>query len=397
MTGLSAVADAYDAWIRQSYADLDEMYYFANNDVARKHGANSFQSKFFLALSTTMYALYMASQMVGQGFVDLLRIGESVTTPSAGNIAQDGLRLVSLAAPVFKVARLSGAVGVSGGNYANSCGATATAFAARLSGTKLVLRLKDVQSALKLTLSPKDPAFVGMTMPEIAEGLASIGAKTIHRALKSWADVEAMLDLKKGPVIFVIEFMDQGKLTRHAMAAFRVAGETSIADQTGVSSGKAIAKLYADLNAKFISGWVVEDSALVHGVNMASGAATLANAPVARLGREQPEDLNWLAESLLLPAWTIPAKVIWGLGDLVNQKLGRPPLGGREGLSTNAARVMQVTPSGAGQNAMMVQVGSGLSTDAFLAAVAELESKGRVRVVRLPGAPNGIASLVRIK
>jgi len=397
MTNLAAVADAYDAWVKQRYVEIDEMYYFANTEVARRHGANSLQSKFFLGLSTTVYGLYMASQMVGQGFVDLLRVGETLKNPTVGNVVQDGLRLVSLAAPVFKIARLAGASGVAGGNYASSCGATATTFAARLSGTKLVMRLKDFQSALKLPTSPTDPAFAGVTMAEIAEALDAIGAKTIHRIIKGWADVEAMLDLNKGPVIFVIEFMEQGKLTRHAMAAFRVAGETTIADQAGLASGKSVQSLYAQVNAKFIAGWVVEDSALVHAVNLASGTAVMAGIPAAGLDRLRSDDLTWLAETLLIPAWLIPAKVFWGLGELINQKLGRPPLSGSGGLSADANKVLRVTPPGAGGNTLMVQVGSGLSTDAFLAAVAELESKGRLRVVRAPGAPLGIVSLVRLQ
>jgi hypothetical protein len=396
MTNLAAVADAYDAWVKQRYVEIDEMYYFANTEVARRHGANSLQSKFFLGLSTTVYGLYMASQMVGQGFVDLLRVGETLKNPTAGNIAQDGLRLVSLAAPVFKVARLAGAAGVSGGNYASSCGATATTFAARLSATKLVMRLKDFQSALKLPMSPTDPAFAGVTMAEIAEALDAIGAKTIHRVMKGWADVEAMLDLAKGPVVFVIEFMDQGTLTRHAMAAFRVAGETTIADQAGLASGKSVQSLYAQLNAKYIAGWVVEDSALVHAVNLASGTAVAVNMPVG-LDRVRSNDLTWLAETLLLPAWLIPAKVLVGLGDLVNEKLGRPRLTGNGGLSADANNVLRATPAGAGASSLIVQVGSGLSADAFLAAVAELESKGRLRVVRAPGAPLGIVSLVRLQ
>jgi len=396
-TTLAAVADAYDAWVNRRYGELDEMFYYYNSEKAREYGAGSTEAKRFLILTTTLYGLYMATQMVGQGFADLLRIGESLSEPSAGNIAQDGLRLVSLAAPAFKVARLGGAYGVSGGNYLNSCGATATAAAARLSGTKLAMRLKDFQAVLKLPQSPKSSSFPGVVIAEIAEALDGIGAKTIHRVLKSWQDVEAMLDLAKGPVLFVVEMTIDGKLCRHAMAAFRVLGETTIADQAGLQSGAAIRNQLAKINATFVSGWVVEDSALVQAVNLASGTAFKINLPVSTLDHLKSEDLTWLMETLLIPAWVIPGEILWGLGDLINKELGRPPLGAPDGLTPNASRVLRVTPNGAGKSVLLIQAGSGLGTDDFLAAVNELESKGRVVVTRAPSAPLGIVSIARIK
>lgn len=395
MTSLAHVADAYDAWVKQRYDELDEMYYHYNGEVARRFGAGDRRTRNFLILTTTLYGLYTASQLVGQGFVDLLRVGESAKDPTAGNLLQDGLRVVSLAAPAFKAFRLGGAVGVSGGGYLNSCGATATAVAARLSGTKLVMRLKDFQSVLKLPISPKSAEFPGVTLAQIAQALNDIGAKTIHRTIKSWQDVEAMLDLKKGPVVFVVKLVINGSKENHAMAAFRVMGETSIADQSGVSSAASIRAQLAKMDASYMSAWLVEDSALVHAVNLAGGTA--ANANVAASIANRPEDLSWLLETLLIPAWIVPGRVIWGLGDLVNEKLGRPPLGASDGLSADATKVLRVTPDGAGKSTLLIQVGSGLATDAFLAAVAELEAKGRVRVNRSPGAPLGIASIVRIK
>jgi len=395
MTNLAAVADAYDAWVKQRYAELDEMYYYYNGEVARRHGANSRQAKGFLALSTTVYGLYMASQMVGQGFVDVLRVGESLGDPSLGNIAQDGLRLVSLAAPAFKVLKLGSAIGVSGGNFVNSCGATATAFAARLSGTKIAMRLKDFQTVVKLPLSPKNPNFPGVTIAEMDQALGGIGAKTMKQPISSWQEVEALLDLDKGPVIFGVVPARGG--IGHIMAAFRVLGETSIADQNGIIRGAVVRDGLINAGYKFVTAWVVEESALVHAVNLASGTAVAVNANGSWIDSPGAEDLNWLLETLLIPAWIIPGQVLWGLGDLVNEKLGRPPLRGNGGLSADATKVLRVTPNGAGKSCLMVQIGSGLSADAFLAAVAELESNGRVRVVRAPGAPLGIVSIVRLK
>jgi hypothetical protein len=373
------------------------MYYYYNSENARKYGAGSLKTKGYLVLTTTLYGLYMASQMVGQGFVDLLRVGETFSDPSVANAAQDGLRVVSLVAPAFKVFRLGAAVGVSGGSYVSSCGATATSVAARLSGTKVVMRLKDFQEVLKLPVSPKSAAFEGVTPPQMAAVLDAIGAKMIHRVLAGWQDVEAMLDLNKGPVVFWVETIVNGQRCRHAMAAFRVFGETSIADQFGVQSGAAIRGQLAQAKSTFVAGWVVEDSALVHAVNLASGTAASINMPVSTLDHLRSEDLDWLMETLLIPAWIVPSRVLWGLGDLINEQLGRPPFGKSADMSPDAARVLQVTPKGAGKNGLMAQVGSGLSTDRFLAAVAELEEKGWVRAVRGTAPPLGIVSITRIK
>jgi hypothetical protein len=201
--------------------------------------------------------------------------------------------------------------------------------------------------------------------------LKAIGVKVTRAAPKTWADIANLVNTNKSPVVF--GFKHAGG--KHIMTAFKRGSQIVVADQHGIHAEIFIQSELVKPGAALVDAVLIEDSAFVATAEALAGGAVGVQAT-------QSEDMRWLEEQLFVSAWVVADEVVQDIATAVRRKLrGDPPDGI---LSPSARAVLAALPPGAMLNGLMAQVGSGLPNDAFMAAVAELETRKRIRVVWKP-------------
>ncbi|HET9960017.1 MAG TPA: hypothetical protein VFQ61_36240 [Polyangiaceae bacterium] len=236
MTTLSKWADLFDEihrdnqrFIRSSFEAWVQNEYLQHGESWQMYGA--------AVTAGTAEALYTVAGTLGQGLVDLLRVGEGVKRGTALGVAQDALRVVSVVAGGLRVARLAGSVVKIGGPM--SCTLSSSTKAAFLSGNTFRMgALFDRFATLfggRAAVTAQ--TFAGTSSPLEMVGLMRIlGMGATTRAVKSMAEVTALAAEARGPVIFGVRWATPAGVPGggHTMVAFRdLLGRIRFADQFG--------------------------------------------------------------------------------------------------------------------------------------------------------------------
>lgn len=212
---------------------------------------------------------------LGKGFVDILRVGEGVKEGGLG-YAKDALRVVSLIGPVARIGRL-GLARVAPNASGGICAWVTAAKALRQTGTKHFAKVADLFKVAGHSAAPT-------SMAEMIGLLKQVGARV--RDLGNPASVNGLKQLvgqnPNGVIMFGVVWNNPlkqiipGKFNSgHALYAFRdMFGRFRIADRSGeiVATLAELGKKYSGIgNASFQGAAVlVENSAIVHGTNLAS-------------------------------------------------------------------------------------------------------------------------------
>jgi len=216
---------------------------------------------------------------LGAGFVDVLRFGEGVAEGGVRGFGKDALRLISIAGPLGKGAKL--AHGARSAKLARVirdpgggiCAWISAAKALRQTNTRLFASVDDLLQALNLRRFPD----VFSVFDDVLQPLRSIGAQVLRlRAPRTMADVKNAVPRDGSVVSFVVDWVRGGQNTRHSLYAFYdYLGRFRIADRTG-QVVKSLDELQGYGN---IGGAVTTEMALIKNVFMKfigpKGTATL--------------------------------------------------------------------------------------------------------------------------
>lgn len=216
---------------------------------------------------------------LGGGFVDVLRLGEGVKEGGWG-YGKDALRLVAVAGPLARVGRFALAR-VTPNPSGGVCAWVASAKALRQTGTRHFATVGELMQAAGHSQAPT-------TMSQMMGVLRSLGAR-----VRNLGKVGSMADLKRLVASHpndVVLFGVSWKAGGHALYAFRDAlGRFRIADRTGVVASslaeleqlvlKKLGSTYSGISGATLQGAavLVEKSAIIHGVNLASIVSLGAN------------------------------------------------------------------------------------------------------------------------
>lgn len=235
-------ADAFDRMHHENMQFFDEGTRMHIHDTATQFGVDNWRTDFAAVHGGLTYAFLEFSQSFVGGLLDILRLGESIRKPSVGAVVQDGLRLVTIAAPaigMLQFVKLKAAFAVPGAAY--SCALTSSTMALRLSGTRMFARIGDVLKGMKevsgnlLTEEIVLANNYGGTSPEnltiLFQNLARLGLKMRPvRGTVIASDVGAVVAKTGQPVLFNV----QSTPSRHMMLAYKdLKGVIRLADQSG--------------------------------------------------------------------------------------------------------------------------------------------------------------------
>lgn len=190
---------------------------------------------------------------VGKGFVDVLRLGEGAAQGTVKGFLIDGLRLVSLAGPIGRAAKIAGTarnariarlIADPGGPR---CSWINAAKAMRHSGQKLFASVDDLAQSVGIPLKNMK----GVHLSEIVDALRQIGAKVGNVIdLPSFDLLRRLVPRDGGVVLVGLRAFKNGKKldAGHAVYAFRDAfGRLRFMDRSGhvFSSIDDLAKAYS--------------------------------------------------------------------------------------------------------------------------------------------------------
>jgi len=255
-------------------------------------------------VATAAQTLVEFPMVVGSGVVDTLNLGKGAAEGGWG-WAQDGLRLLSVAAPLARGGRtiLSRVVKFADANLDN-CTWIAATKALRETGTKHFGVLEDLMKAAgKATSAETGPAWVN----EVTPFLKQLGAR-----VKDLPNPQTMEDVARaakaapdGVVMFSVEWAGKGHTL---LAQYHPLQGVLIADRSGVivKSLAELAKFYGPgiSAAKPYGGMaLVEAAQLIKGLNVAGLASMLGLELVAVLS---PEVKQQAAQQRILPKTPAP-------------------------------------------------------------------------------------------
>lgn len=190
---------------------------------------------------------FHTAMTLGSGLVDLLRLGEGVKRGGWRGIAEDGLRVLTLAGPVVRGVRgLSRFLAPNPFPYHDICGYVSATQALRQTGVNLFATLDDLVRASGG--QAPGPVF----MHQIEMMLKQLGART--KAVPSATSMADIVRLaRKNPnavIMFGVRFQSGGVEAAHAIYAFRdVLGRIRFVDRTGrvMNSVEELEKIYKHL------------------------------------------------------------------------------------------------------------------------------------------------------
>lgn len=217
---------------------------------------------------------------IGGGFVDVLRFGDGIAQGNWRGIAQDGLRLLSLAGPLMKGAR-----GISRFLVPNPrggiCAWVSATQALRQTGVKHFATIDDLARA-----AGKTPG--SMTGVELETLLRQVGANVARPAMTPTTIAEVLELAKKtrdGVVSFGVRWHIPGIGTvGHRLYAFRdLLGRVFIVDRTGavVKSLKDLAGKYTNIDQGVIKTvFVIKNGVIAQAAPVASTLAVEVRAAI---------------------------------------------------------------------------------------------------------------------
>lgn len=358
MFKLEKIADAFDKMHAEVQRDLDDVLLVKGGQTAGKAFGPDSVLTWSMAISAGIaWSLSTFTLGAGKSLVDVLRLGEGVKSGTLSGVASDVLRVLNLIPALGvaakgigmggRLASIAGATRVAGGAYQSSCGATASAAAARLSGTRLLLTLDEVGNFVGKG-SPKSPQFPGMWFHEIKSVLMGVTSTTqeINMSGAGIEAVEAAAAQGRGPVVFGVQWWRgvqplrnaaiEGSAGDHWLVAFRnVRGQIMVADQYGVRPITQIGSIQGTTSQFTLASraLLVGDGALIRGLG------TLESTGQAMVGASK--GASWLATSFGLQMVVVNAPTTWSLDATVRKKLGRPPRDwpGQKDSSLNSGKV----------------------------------------------------------
>lgn len=184
------------------------------------------------------------SMTLGSGLVDLLRLGEGVKKGGWRGLAEDGLRLLTLAGPIARGAR-----GVARFLVPNSfpghgiCGWITATQVLRQTGVKHFALLEDLVRASGRS------EIDSLYLHEIEALLKQLGARTTYLStVQSVKEIAALLARNpRSVVVFGAQYVHNGVQGGHALYAFRdILGRIRFVDRTGkvLKSLEELEKIY---------------------------------------------------------------------------------------------------------------------------------------------------------
>jgi hypothetical protein len=333
------LADAFDEADASNRRLIDRLHKEGIQRAAGKYGVDDWRVTGMAVGFGIQWAGYTFFAEGSKWLVDLARLGEVARKPSAGAAFRDGMRLLSVAGPVFRgvrVARVFLAAKAAAIGGQNSCAFTANVVAMRLSGHRLSITLGQFwQAAIRTGLLRNAEA----AMHPAADSFRGVRyTRFLFAALRQYGiEVEQLVGSQtlesirtaaaanRGPVVFRFRWQvlaPGGTDGGHFVTAFRSPfGQILVADQSGVRS---FAKFVAENAGRRI--WMIEGFIMPHARYLAEVPALVRAAPgLGALGHYGADGLDWLADRLELPIWHIPGPVLNHLDASLRIKLRRPP------------------------------------------------------------------------
>jgi hypothetical protein len=235
MAGLEILANLFDQLHEDNKRNLKLEFQSWVNNVYRSEGETW---RFYGAAGTAAgaEALYTFAGGVASGFVDVLRIGQGIAKGTVGGLAQDGLRIITVAGGVFRVFRVATATLLEVGGPM-SCVVSSTAKAGVLSGRWLNLNAFFDQAASlhggRAVVSAAN--FKGL-LPNSYLAFLRLFAPVTTVAAQSVDDVINAARVANGPVMFAVKWVGKAGMQggAHMMVAFRdIFGRVRFTDQLG--------------------------------------------------------------------------------------------------------------------------------------------------------------------
>jgi hypothetical protein len=341
MEKLEKVADGFDKIHAEAQADVEDFFLVKGGQWAGEtFGADSIGTYTTAIGASIAYSLTTFTLASGKGLVDILRLGKGVRSGTVSGIGHDALRVLNILPVAGMIAKGVGlgaraasiamAARVVGGSYVSSCGATASAAAARLSGTRVFMTLEEIGKMTGLG-NPKLNQFPGMWYSQLKNLLTSISTTTKEIDMTgAGIDVVGKAAAQgQGPVVFGVQWWQGFTPLRNALyntieadhwlVAFQnIKGEVMVADQFGM---RPIAQL-GTINGTTTS-FTISSKALIVGEGGIMTAVTkLQNAGlILKTGKVA----DWLATSFGLEMIIVDSKTTQSLDAQIRQILGRPP------------------------------------------------------------------------
>jgi hypothetical protein len=239
-----------------------------------------------------------AAMQLGAGMIDVLRLGEGAAEGTLKGFGEDGLRLIGIAGPLGKGAklvqsargaRLARVIADPGGGI---CAWIAATKALRQTGQKAFAAVDDLLKAMNLPALSELPVIY--TMRDLLGPLRRIGADVLEiGSAKTIADVQRNVPRDGSVVLFFVKWHNtlKNKESAHALYAFYdYLGRFRIADRTGalVNSLEELHKIIPGYGG--IGSAVPFEMALMRNVFMKfigpKGTATLAMEVLAQLAAD---------------------------------------------------------------------------------------------------------------
>jgi len=249
MFGLEHWADVFDQIHEENQRTIRSGFNEWVRSVYGEHG-EGWQLYGAAVTAGTAEALYTFAGGMGQGLVDLLRVGEGAKKGSILGVAQDGLRVVSVVAGGLRVARLAAPFIRFGGVM--SCTVSSSAKAALLSGNwfrgwaifdKLAHTFGGRAAVLGAGFGGAWPAQVFATMRSLGMRITTFNIKTVSDAI-------AAAQTARGPIVFTVRWANGAG---HTVVAFRdLLGKIRFADQFG----RKVANMNAAVGVDTLAGLV---------------------------------------------------------------------------------------------------------------------------------------------
>jgi hypothetical protein len=183
--------------------------------------------------------------VVGGGFVDVLRLGEGVRSGTVGGVAQDGLRLLSVAAPAFRGLRLSAGVlprligpvtETAATANLDACAWVAAVNALRMTGARHFATIAQMLDAAGIGFAEAGQGV--RSLRPLVQPMARLGARPVLvPGATSLGELRTLLETQpqRGVAIFGVGWSNAatGRSAGHMMVAFLEGGELRILDRTG--------------------------------------------------------------------------------------------------------------------------------------------------------------------
>ena len=259
--GPAAVADWFDGKAKETNRILEN--YVQNNPSQ------------MAVLGATAISTAIA---VGQGEVDVLRIGQGIKRGTVGGAVEDGFRLIGIATHASPALRAAGKPAIRVGRSALArlvtdpgrgiCGYVATAQAVTQTGTRLFAKIEDVVKAANAKTIEHLPGihFVHELMPT----LKKLGAEVERLpALRGEADLVKMLKARRGAIIFGFRGTSRGEQFGHAVYAHTdLFGRFRIVDRP--ANGGRIFSSLSEVQRKYGRIESLSDAVFIHEAKLIS-------------------------------------------------------------------------------------------------------------------------------